>query len=309
MAKPTFINTAAQRKADQGHQCDDLLERYVRLFASRFTWKNLPEDCPPDYLERALFFAGGISAKKVKGLGVCVMGAAPSALTIYGTPARWLPVDIVGSPTNTSVSDSLWTDSNNPVLWDYEPMVRRIMPYLELQRKALNALGCNLIGLTNPVIIETVPGAELNGKVIKNNLGAGDVFIPVIDKGALNANVLDLKASDHTANLTGVVHDTDNTIMDMFFIRASMEKASGISVEESTASDEQNMIGLLIELDKREKWAKEINAVLGTDFQVELTKYRYGDSDAAGSDTETDQGTEGDDPGDEDRDPGAGEQD
>ena len=306
MAKPTFINTAAQRKADQGHQCDDLLERYVRLFTSRFTWKNLPDDCPPDYLERALFFAGGISAKKVKGLGVCVMGAAPSALTIYGTPARWLPVDIVGSPTNTSVSDSLWTDSNNPVLWDYEPMVNRIMPYLELQRKALNALGCNLIGLTNPVIIETVPGAELNGKVIKNNLGAGDVFIPVIDKGALNANVLDLKASDHTANLTGVVHDTDNTIMDMFFIRASMEKASGISVEESTASDEQNMIGLLIELDKREKWAKEINAVLGTDFRVELTKERYY---AAGSDTETDQRAEGDDPGDEDGDPGAGEQD
>ena len=306
MAKPTFINTAAQRKADQGHQCDDLLERYVRLFASRFTWKNLPEDCPPDYLERALFFAGGISAKKVKGLGVCVMGAAPSALTIYGTPARWLPVDIIGSPANTSVSDSLWTESNNPVLWDYEPMVQRIMPYLELQRKALNALGCNLIGLTNPVIIETVPGAELNGKVIKNNLGAGDVFIPVIDKGALNANVLDLKASDHTANLTGVVHDTDNTIMDMFFIRASMEKASGISVEESTASDEQNMIGLLIELDKREKWAKEINAVLGTDFQVELTKERYY---AAGSDTATDQGTEGYDPGDEDRDPGTGEQD
>ena len=306
MAKPTFINTAAQRKAGEGHQCDDLLERYVRLFASRFTWKNLPDDCPPDYLERALFFAGGISAKKVKGLGVCVMGAAPSALTIYGTPARWLPVDIVGSPTNTSVSDSLWTDSNNPVLWDYEPMVQRIMPYLELQRKALNALGCNLIGLTNPVIIETVPGAELNGKVIKNNLGAGDVFIPVIDKGALNANVLDLKASDHTANLTGVVHDTDNTIMDMFFIRASMEKASGISVEESTASDEQNMIGLLIELDKREKWAKEINTVLGTNFQVELTKERYY---AAGSDTETDQGTEGDDPGDEDGDPGAGEQD
>ena len=304
MAKPTFINTAAQRKAGEGHQCDDLLERYVRLFASRFTWKNLPDDCPPDYLERALFFAGGISAKKVKGLGICVMGAAPSALTIYGTPARWLPVDIVGSPTSTMVSESLWTDSNNPVLWDYEPMINRIMPYLELQRKALNALGCNLIGLTNPVIIETVPGAELNGKVIKNNLGAGDVFIPVIDKGALNANVLDLKASDHTANLTGVIHDTDNTIMDMFFIRASMEKASGISVEESTASDEQNEIGLAIELDKREKWAREINAVLGTDFQVELTKERYY---AAGPGTAADQGTEGNDPRDEDGDQGSGE--
>jgi len=300
MAKPTFINTAAQRRAGDGHNCGELLERYVRIFASRFTWKNLPDDCPPDYLERALFFAGGVSAKKVRGLGVCVMGAAPSALTIYGTPARWLPVDIVGSPTNSTVSDSLWTDSNAPVLWDYEPMVNRIMPYLELQRKALNALGCNLIGLTNPVIIETVPGAELNGKVIKNNLGAGDVFIPVIDKGALNANVLDLKASDHTSNLTGVVHDTDNTIMDMMFVTASMEKASGISVEEATASNEQNEIGLAIELDKREKWAREINAYLGTNFQVELTKERYY---AAGSDTETDPGTpesaEGDETGDQ----------
>ena len=271
MSRPTFVMSKGERNAEQGHRADELIERYVRLYASRFTWTGLPPGCPPDFIERQLFFSGGVSAKEVRGLGICVMGAAPSTLTIYATPARWLPVGIVGSMNTTSTSASLWKESDTPVLWDGEPMADRIAPYLEIQRKALNALGCNLVGLTNPVMIECVPGAELNGKIIKNNLGAGDVFVPIIDRSALNANVLDLKATDHTANLVGVIHDTDNTILDMMFIQASMEKASGITVEEATASDEQNYIGMSLELRKRREWCEAINARLGTAFHVEET--------------------------------------
>ena len=208
---------------------------------------------------------------------------------------------ITGAMNNsTSIADSLFRESDTPVLWDGEPMADRIAPYLEIQRKALNALGCNLIGLTNPVIIETVPGAELNGKIIKNNLGAGDVFIPVIDRSTLEANVLDLHAADHTANLLGVIHDSDNTIMDMMFVQASMEKASGISVEEATASDEQNYIGMSLELRKRREWCERINARLGTSFAVEEAY------DApTGSIQRADTGTEESDTGDEDGDQGA----
>ena len=299
MTRPTFINSKGERNAEKGNGLDDLIERYVRLYCSRFTWTGLPDGCPPDFIERQLFFCGGVSAKKVRGLGVCVMGAAPITLTIYATPAKWLPTGIVGSMNTTSTSKSLWEESNTPVLWDGQPMAERIKPYLEIQRKALNALGCNLIGLTNPVMIECVPGAELNGKIIKNNLGAGDVFIPIIDRSALNANVLDLNATDHTQNLSSVIHDTDNTIMDMFYIRASMEKTSGISAEEATASDEQNIIGMDLELRKRQEWAENINAVLGTEFIVEATYYV-----PAGPDTDTDTGREEADRGDE-----AGDQD
>ena len=296
MAKPTFLLSKGERNASQGHSADELIERYVRLFASRFTWSGLPEGCPADFIERQLFFCGGVSAKEVRGLGVCLMGAAPSTLTIYATPARWLPVGIVGSMNTTSTSASLWKESDTPVLWDGEPMADRIAPYLEIQRKALNALGCNLIGLTNPVILETVPGAELNGKIIKNNLGAGDVFIPVIDRSTLEANVLDLKAQDHTANLLGVIHDSDNTILDMMFIEASMEKASGISVEEATASDQQNYIGMSLELRKRREWCERINARLGTSFTVEMTDAPNGS--VSGTDDAAEEGDLGDEGGD-----------
>lgn len=299
--RPDFIMTKGERNAAQGHDTDELIERYARLYASRFRWSGLPDDCPADFIERTLFFFGGLSAKKVRGLGVCLMGAAPSTLTIYATPSRWMPVGITGAMNNsTSIADSLFKESDTPVLWDGEPMADRIAPYLEIQRKALNALGCNLIGLTNPVIIETVPGAELNGKIIKNNLGAGDVFIPVIDRSTLEANVLDLHAADHTANLLGVIHDSDNTIMDMMFVQASMEKASGISVEEATASDEQNYIGMSLELRKRREWCERINARLGTSFAVEEAY------DApTGSIQRADTGTEESDTGDEDGDQGA----
>lgn len=268
--KPSFINSKGQRNRDTGAETDDLIERYVSAWCGRFIWEGLPEGCPADFLERQLFFYGGVSAKKIRGLGVCVMGAAPSTLSLYNTPLGWLPVGIFGSETNTSVSRDIWKESRNPVLWDVVPMAERIAPYLEIQRKALNALSVNLIGLTNPVVIETAPGAELKGKIIKNNLGAGDVYLPVIDKATIGASVLDLKATDHTQNLTSVIHDTDNTMMDMMHIRASMEKTSGISTEEATASVQQISQGLLLELRKREEWADKMNAELGTSFKVSL---------------------------------------
>lgn len=297
MAKPTFLLSKGERNAAAGHETDELIDRYVRLYASRFKWSGLPEECPPDFIERTLFFCGGVSAKEVRGLGVCLMGAAPSTLTIYATPMTWLPVGIVGSVNTTSTSASLWKESDTPVLWDGEPMADRIAPYLEIQRKALNALGCNLVGLTNPVMIECVPGSELNGKIIKNNLGAGDVFIPIIDRSTLEANVLDLHATDHTANLLGVIHDTDNTIMDMMYVQASMEKASGISDIEASASDEQNYIGMSLELRKRREWCERINARLGTSFAVEESYDAPAGYIAAG-----DSGSEETDPRDEDGD-------
>ena len=86
-------------------------------------------------------------------------------------------------------------------------------------------------------------------------------------------------------------------MMDMMFVQASMEKASGISVVEASASEEQNCIGMSLELRKRKEWCERINAQLGTSFQVEEAY------DApTGYDTVGDSGSEEADPRDEDGD-------
>lgn len=268
--RPMFLRTKGERNRDTGVETDDLIERYISAFTGRFVWDGMPEGCPDDFIERQLFFYGGVSVKKVKGLGPVVMASSPTSLTLYNTPAGWMPNGIFGSEGTDSVSRDIWKESRNPVLWDGIPMCDRIAPYLEIQRKAMNALSVNLIGLTNPVVIETAPGAELKGKIIRNNLGAGDVYLPVIDKGTIGASVLDLKANDHTANLLGVIHDADGEILDMMHIRSSLEKASGISVEEASASVQQVSQGLLADLRKRQSWCDKINEKLGLSLTVRL---------------------------------------
>ena len=266
--RPTFINTCGERRRqEQGFEIDDLEERYITAFASRYVYEGLPEGCPRDFIERTLYMCGGVSGKKVRGLGPTLLGITVSVFSVYGYPQRWRAIAILGE-LSTSVSDSLQEESRNPVLWDRVSMHERVQPYLEVMRKAMNALNVNLVGLTNPVLVEASPGMELNGRIIKNNLTAGDVYIPVIDKGAIGASVLDLKAQDHTANLLGVIHDMDGEILDLMGIRSSLEKASGISVEEASASEMQiNQQGDL-DLIRRREWLEKLNAVLGTNITV-----------------------------------------
>ncbi len=270
--RPGFINTAAQRRRDlsQGFVPEDLLPRYVDAYAGRFAWSGLPDGCPDDFPEVKLFEVGGLSAKRVRGLGDCVMGAAPETLTIYGTPMTWLPAGIVGNVPGSMVNDSLFKASNNPVLWEGEPMLFRIEPYLRIMCKAMNALQMNTVSLSMPILVETAPGAELSGKLIKTAVGNGDIFIPTVSKGAIGAAVLDMKATDHTANLLGVIHDMDAQMLDMMHIRTALEKASGISDAEATASDQQVSEGLLMDLQRRRTWCDLINDRMGWDLSVEL---------------------------------------
>lgn len=266
--KPTFILSKGERGRYDGFEIDDLEARYLSAYTGRFEYEGLPEGCPADYIERMMYCIGGVSGKDVAGLGTILVGAAASLFSTYGYPVRWTPAPVYGTPVGGSVSDSLMAESDNPMLYDPIPMRERIRPYLEIMRKAVNALNTNLVGLTNPVLIEASPGLELKGKIIRNNLGAGDVFLPVIDKGATPATVLDMKAVDHTANLLGVMHDMDGEILDMMGIRSSLEKASGISTAEASASEMQIAQMMKQELRRRQDWLDALNPILGTSISV-----------------------------------------
>lgn len=268
MTRPCFLTTKGERSRSSGSEAEDLEGRYLDAFTGRFKYDGLPEGCPDTFIEEMIFYYGGVSGKKVKGLGICMMGAKPSALTIYATPARWLPCGIIGQPSSNSVSESVNSESDNPALYYVESMRERISPYLEIMRKAINALNMNMASLSMPIIVEAAPGAELKAKLLKSNLGSGDIMIQAIDKGALGATVLDMKATDHSANLLGVLHDMDSEILDMMHINCALEKTSGISDAESSASADQIRDGLQQDLRMRQAWLDRINPVLGTTITV-----------------------------------------
>lgn len=286
--KPTFLTSKGQRNAmfKQGADIDDLVDRYLKRYTGRYIWEGLPEDMPDGYIEDRLFWYGSVSAKSVKGLGVCVMGAAPVRVSLYGTPQSWLPIGIYGTSSVPEIG-AINKESVNPVLTVGTPPYDMIVPYLEIMRKAMSALNQNVAAMGQPVLVQAQPGVELKARMLESDLGIGKTYIPVIDSGAVPAEVLDLKATDHTVNLLGVIHDMDGEILTLLDMRSTLEKSSGISTAEASASDQEVMDGLDQGLRLRRQWCDRINAVLGTSFSVRLSDNAPTLPDESGDDTDS----------------------
>ena len=267
---------------------DDLVDRYLKRYVANYVWDGMPDDMPEGYVEDRLFWQGNVSAKNVKGLGPAVMAASPTSVSLYGTPLKWLHTGIYGNvalPTLAGINK----ESDNPVLSVGSSPYSMIEPYIEIMRKAMNALNLNVAAMSQPVLVQAQPGLELKARMLESDLGTGKVYIPVIDSGTVPAEVLDLKATDHTVNLLGVIHDMDAEILTILNIRSTLEKASGISTAEASASDQEIMEGLEHGLRLRQQWCERINAVLGTNFSVRLAESAVIEQpDVSGENTEED---------------------
>lgn len=288
--RPTFLNTKAQRNA--GYDEFDMLPRYIDAFKSRFVWEGLPEDCPPDFIEECLFFADGVGIKKLRGVGPAVFAAAPSSvLDIYAHPTEWLPVDVLGG---TSLDANIYKPSKEPVLWSPPAFIEKIRPYLEIMRKAVNALNQNMVGMMQPVVIEADIGAELNTSMIKSKLSDGEIFVPILGRKTVPAQVLDMNVQDFTHSLLGVIHDMDSQILGVMGYRTANEKASGVSDLEAGVAESLIRSKVDTDLRIRQRWADEVNAKFGMSLSVRIAGPMF-DTDAISSgDDENGEGPGGD---------------
>ena len=127
----------------EGVAIDDLVDRYLKRYVANYVWDGMPDDMPEGYVEDRLFWQGNVSAKNVKGLGPAVMAASPTSVSLYGTPLKWLPSGIYGNvavPTLAGINK----ESDNPVISVGSSPYSMIEPYIEIMRKAMNALNLNV---------------------------------------------------------------------------------------------------------------------------------------------------------------------
>ena len=265
--RPTFIMTNGMRNAEDDElYTGDVEERYRRIAMSVYKWTGLPDDVPDGFIERRLFDFGGISAKDVAGFGQVLFAVAPSKLDWYGQPAKWLPTGVEGIES----IKSLYKESDNPVLWLGKSTHDLIAPYVEIMEQTLKVLSQNIVGLSQPVLVEGLPGKELDGKLMSLNLKTGKTFVPVVDRQATGLEVLDLKAQDHTQNLISTYKALHDTIMAIMGLMNGNNKTSGVNPVEQIADTQEIRITIDRGLELRQAWCDKINAVLGTDFWCEI---------------------------------------
>lgn len=270
MARPSWYITKGERNSSPYYLDFDPLERYRNIATGIYTWHNLPEDVPEGYIERVLFDYPGVSAKDVPGLGICILPVAPVNLSIYGTPIDWKPTGLQG--ISLQVKELLET-SDNPVLWQGEPPAETAKIYANILKNALISLQQNVIGLRQPIALDGEPGSTADAMVLAGEIDQGELFIPVIEAERIGVKVIDLLAKDHTASLVSTCNAMDNEILSILGVRnTGTEKASGVNIAESTSLHQELAVTSGKKLKDRIQWCEKINAVLGTDWWVELSE-------------------------------------
>ena len=266
MPAPSFYLSKGERNKMRVNF--DPYQRYLTVAQSVYDWKNLPEDVPIGYVEQALFWFGCVGAKDVPGIGVCLFGATPAAWDIYGEPSTWMPTGL-----KTVTTPLLMEKSDNPALYLGVSIADKVSVFADIQKQAIISLRQNLIGMRQPIALDGNPGNSADAYVLSNELESGEQFIPVIEASKLGIKSIDLGVSDYTTSLLNAYDAMDREILSYMGIKNSgTEKHSGItSVETLSITQELSLVNSL-GLKLRKNWCNKINAVLGTNFDVEISE-------------------------------------
>lgn len=253
--RPSFILSKAERRETEGLILpEDLLIHYAEIYATRFQWKGVPKDMPIGFIEKALFWTGGVAPVRAFGENQLV-ASVPVMLGIYGQPVTWEPVPAGGSLIPPHIMKQYKQDKS-PSLYCL-PMAEQLRELCVLMADVLNCLRQTITSMKQPVILQGAVGGELNIRDTGDDLRLGKLMIPTLDKTSMMASVLDLGGKDHTQNLISTFNALDCECLARMGIKsAGTEKASGVTSEETLSITQELQLINQQDYEMRKMWSE-----------------------------------------------------
>ena len=256
--RPLSILTKGQRNSVDLLDTDALLFHYEDVYASRFRWFGGPEGMDPSWPERMLFRFGLLGAAEAFG-STQIAGGSVGLRGIYGQPLTWFP-----KCEGVQIPEGWLQPHEGPTV--HIPFIPRdeCEPLCELMSKAWHAMRNNIIGMSQPVVVQGTIGSELNVKEAAQAIEGMRPFIFSLDRSTANdAKAIDLGAKDHTESLIKVINDIDCEILARFGIRsAGTEKASGVTAEETLSIAQELRLRLERDLESRRRFCDAVQDIL-----------------------------------------------
>ena len=251
--RPSFLLSKGERKETEGLILpEDILIHYSEVYASRFMWEGTPKDMPQGFIERALFWTGGIAPARAFGEEQLI-AAYPVMLGIYAQPITWEPVPAGGSIIPPQLMRE-YKQSRDPMLHCL-PMAEQIRDLCSLMADAYNCMKQTLFSMSQPIAVQGVVGGEINVMEAEQTLLGRKLLVPTLDKTAMQASVIDLGGKDHTQNLISTINALDCEILARMGIKsAGTEKASGVTSEETLSITQELQLINKFDYDLRVKW-------------------------------------------------------
>lgn len=251
--RPSFLLSKGERRETEGLILpEDILLHYSEVYASRFIWEGTPKDMPQGFIEKALFWTGGVAPVRAFGEENLV-AAYPVMLGIYAQPISWEPVPAGGSIIPPQLMRE-YKQSKDPMLHCL-PMAEQIRELCVLMADAYNCMKQTLFSMSQPVAIQGMVGGEVNVIESKDALLGRKLIVPTLDKTGIQASVIDLGGKDHTQNLISTINALDCEILARMGIKsAGTEKASGVTSEETLSITQELQLVNKFDYDLRDSW-------------------------------------------------------
>ena len=251
--RPSFLLSKGERRDLDGLILpEDILIHYSEVYASRFVWEGTPKDMPQGFIEKALFWTGGIAPVRAFGEEQLI-ASYPVMLGIYAQPISWEPIPAGGSIIPPNLMRE-YKQSRDPMMFCL-PMAEQIRELCTLMADAYNCMKQTLFSMSQPVVVQGVVGGEVNIYETEKTLQGRRLTVPTLDKTSMQASVLDLGGKDHTQNLISTINALDCEILARMGIKsAGTEKASGITSEETLSITQELQLINKFDYDLRMKW-------------------------------------------------------
>ena len=263
-----------------------MIRHYEDVFSARFRWLGGPEGMPVDWPERMLFRFGLLGTAEAFG-SMQLAGGSVGLTGIYGQPLNWFPkCDGVQIPEG-------WLQAHEgPTVRIPNVPQDEIEPLCELMADDWRCMKTNIMGMSQPVVVQGTVGAELNVKECGQAVDGYKPRIFTLDRTSMDAKALDLGAKDHTESLIKTINDIDCEILARFGIKsAGTEKASGVSPEETLSIAQELRLRLERDLEIRRRFCEEVQDVL-PGLRVEPAPGLIDDAAKTGPDKEEDNNEE-----------------
>ena len=233
----------------------------------------------PSWPERMIYRYGLLGVAEAFGEQQ-LAGGSIGLRGIYEQPLNWFPkCDGVNIP-----QEWLQPHEGPTVYLPYIP-ADEVEGLCQLMADAWRCMKSNIMGMSQPVIVQGTVGAELNAKECSQAVNGYKPTIFTLDRTSVDAKALDLGAKDHTESLIKTINDIDCEILARFGIRsAGTEKASGVSPEETLSIAQELRLRLERDLEIRRKFCEQVQDVL-PGLRVEPAPGLIGDPNADNSDS------------------------
>lgn len=270
---PSTVIKLAPYQKEENYEEWLLIERYLNLFISRFKYKNLPKEIPPDIPFRWLFWWRNIAFSHDDILGYFALPpTAEGDLDLYWRPQKWVVTGGNGFRKEL-------TPNNSVIIWNDKGRtcpIFQIYPTIKRMADIIRTIDINLNAQKTPFAFSGPKDQLLTLLNLYKEISGNKPVLMMSKKQSAalqETKVFDTQVEFKGLELMRLLQIYENQILTYMGVNnVNVEKRERLVTDEADANTELTQLNLANALREQEEGLEKFNKIFGTNIDIEVVQ-------------------------------------